>query len=70
LKWVVDDQVTALMKEAEKTAKDLIDDTQSILLQSNIYGSKFIKEVGKCSILILLKVWKSEAIIHPIEIHH
>lgn len=34
---------------AEKTAADLINDTESCLLQTDIYGSRFIKEVAKCS---------------------
>ncbi|KAI8925851.1 Choline/Carnitine o-acyltransferase-domain-containing protein [Entophlyctis helioformis] len=49
LKWVVDDQVEALLADARKTIKDLIDDTESCLLQTDVYGGRFIKEVAKSS---------------------
>ncbi|KND04986.1 uncharacterized protein SPPG_00670 [Spizellomyces punctatus DAOM BR117] len=49
LQWVVDDEVTKLMDDAQKTAQELIDDTESCLLQTDIYGSRYIKEVAKAS---------------------
>ena len=47
LHWIIDAEVEALMSDAQKTAQALIDDTDSVLLHSAIYGSKFIKDVGK-----------------------
>ncbi|KAI9104685.1 acyltransferase ChoActase/COT/CPT [Phlyctochytrium arcticum] len=49
LKWVVDEEVETLMKTARKTAGALIRDTQSCLLQTDIYGSRYMKEVAKAS---------------------
>ncbi|KAI9012971.1 acyltransferase ChoActase/COT/CPT [Gaertneriomyces semiglobifer] len=49
LEWVVDEEVTALVREAETTAKALIKDTQSCLLQTDIYGARYIKEVAGAS---------------------
>jgi hypothetical protein len=45
--WKVDENTTALMKEAETKAKELCDNTKSVLLQTDVYGHRYIKEVGK-----------------------
>lgn len=47
LLWDVDEEATDLMKEAEATAKRLCDNTRSVLLQTDVYGYRYIKEVGK-----------------------
>ncbi|KAJ3013907.1 hypothetical protein HKX48_005443 [Thoreauomyces humboldtii] len=49
LKWKVNDEIKALMKQAQGTASALIEDTESCLLQTDIYGSRYIKEVAKAS---------------------
>ncbi|KAJ3197413.1 hypothetical protein HK101_003839 [Irineochytrium annulatum] len=49
LQWKINDKIKALMANAEKTAQDLIDDTESLLLQTDLYGGQFIKDTGKCS---------------------
>ncbi|KAJ3313799.1 hypothetical protein HDU76_002555 [Blyttiomyces sp. JEL0837] len=49
LKWVVDSQVSKLIQEAEATAKALIEDTDSVLLQTKIYGGKYIKDSARAS---------------------
>ncbi|KAI8585099.1 acyltransferase ChoActase/COT/CPT [Geranomyces variabilis] len=49
LVWTVPDTVKDLMKEAQNTASDLINDTESCLLQTDIYGSRYIKEVAQVS---------------------
>jgi carnitine O-acetyltransferase len=45
----VNDQVQTLMDKARRTAGSLIKDTESCLFQTDIYGSRFIKEVAQCS---------------------
>ncbi|KAI9345268.1 acyltransferase ChoActase/COT/CPT [Obelidium mucronatum] len=49
LHWTVDQETTSHMKEAEVTAASLIQDTFSCLLQTEVYGSQFIKTVAKAS---------------------
>nr|KAJ3423289.1 hypothetical protein HK105_006666 [Polyrhizophydium stewartii] len=49
LEWVVDSEVEQLISKAEATAKALIDDTESCLLQTKVYGSRYMKEVAKTS---------------------
>ncbi|KAI8622489.1 acyltransferase ChoActase/COT/CPT [Chytriomyces sp. MP71] len=49
LKWIVDSEVEKLIDEAQSTASALIADTFSVLLQTNIYGSKYIKDIAKAS---------------------
>ncbi|KAJ3309967.1 hypothetical protein HDV04_005469 [Boothiomyces sp. JEL0838] len=49
LDWVVDDSVNALIEKARGVAQALIDDTESTLLQTDYYGSRFMKEVAKTS---------------------
>ncbi|TPX69357.1 hypothetical protein CcCBS67573_g06884 [Chytriomyces confervae] len=49
LNWQVDSEVETLMAEAEKTAGALIADTFSVLLQTDVYGSNYIKDVAKAS---------------------
>ena len=46
LKWKKDEQIEALILEAEQTAVKLIGDTESCLLQTDVYGSRYIKEIG------------------------
>ena len=38
-----------LIEEAKSTALDLIKDTESCLFQTDIYGSRYMKEVAKAS---------------------
>lgn len=47
--WKVDEQVTKHIQEASSTALALIKDTESCLLQTDLYGSRYIKEVAKVS---------------------
>lgn len=49
LKWIVDDAVEKHISAAETTAKELIQDTYSLILSFNVFGSKYIKEVAKTS---------------------
>ncbi|KAJ3138195.1 hypothetical protein HK100_012876 [Physocladia obscura] len=49
LHWVVDTEIEKLIQEASNTATALIKDTKSCLLQTDIYGSQFIKENVKAS---------------------
>ncbi|KAI8918627.1 acyltransferase ChoActase/COT/CPT [Powellomyces hirtus] len=49
IKWTINDTVKSLMAEARKTASALIEDTESCLLQTDIYGSRYIKEIAKSS---------------------
>ncbi|KAJ3150271.1 hypothetical protein HDU86_006662 [Geranomyces michiganensis] len=49
LVWTINDNIKTLMKEALTTASDLINDTESCLLQTDIYGSRYIKEVAQVS---------------------
>eukprot|EP00842_Homolaphlyctis_polyrhiza_P006421 jgi/Hompol1/6780/HPOL_005099-RA len=49
LKWVIDSEIQDLMTEAERTAIALIKDTESVILQTDLYGSRYIKEVAKTS---------------------
>ncbi|KAJ3026499.1 UNVERIFIED_CONTAM: hypothetical protein HDU68_005535 [Siphonaria sp. JEL0065] len=49
LHWTVDKEVEGYMKEAEATAASLIQDTYSCLLQTDIYGSQYIKTSAKAS---------------------
>jgi carnitine O-acetyltransferase len=49
LTWTINDVVSKCLDEAGEVAQKLIDDTESCLLQTDIYGSRFIKEVGKRS---------------------
>ncbi|KAI8914641.1 acyltransferase ChoActase/COT/CPT [Gorgonomyces haynaldii] len=46
LNWKIDASIEDHMKEARKTAIALIQDTDSCLLQTEIYGSRYIKEVA------------------------
>jgi carnitine O-acetyltransferase len=45
----VNEKVNELIDTAQKTAVALINDTESCLLQTDIYGSRFMKEVAKTS---------------------
>lgn len=49
LNWTVDKIVSNCIEEAKKSCVNLINDTQSCLLQTQIYGSRYIKEVAKTS---------------------
>ncbi len=49
LTWKVTDDIKNLLLKQENTAKLLIADTESCLLQTDVYGSRFIKEVAKAS---------------------
>ncbi|KAJ3112172.1 hypothetical protein HDU96_004873 [Phlyctochytrium bullatum] len=49
LKWQVDGKVQSLMQKAQKEAQALIDDTESVLLHTDVYGSQFLKEKAKAS---------------------
>ncbi|KAJ3272524.1 hypothetical protein HDV01_005475 [Terramyces sp. JEL0728] len=49
LEWVVDDSVNSLIEKARGVAQALIDDTESTLLQTDYYGSRFMKEIAKTS---------------------
>ncbi|KAJ3219356.1 hypothetical protein HDU67_001575 [Dinochytrium kinnereticum] len=49
LEWAVDSKVQKLIDTAQSEAAALIDDTESVLLHANLYGSKFIKEAVKAS---------------------
>ncbi|KAJ3089589.1 hypothetical protein HK102_005995 [Quaeritorhiza haematococci] len=49
LRWTVDGTILDLLQKAEKEAKAVIKSTESILLQTDIYGSRYMKEVAKVS---------------------
>ncbi len=49
LEWEIDSTVTECIKASQKTAKALIKDTESCLLQTDLYGSRYMKEVAKTS---------------------
>ncbi|KAJ3296830.1 hypothetical protein HDU79_005622 [Rhizoclosmatium sp. JEL0117] len=49
LSWSVDKEVESVLKEAEETAAALIQDTNSCLLQTDVYGSDFIKKAARAS---------------------
>ncbi|KAJ3293426.1 hypothetical protein HK104_004461 [Borealophlyctis nickersoniae] len=49
LSWVVDSEVESLIKEAGETAQELINDTHGIIFHTDIYGTRYFKEVAKCS---------------------
>jgi hypothetical protein len=46
LEWNVDPEIEQMILKAENDAGALIHDTNSVLLQTNVYGGRFIKEVG------------------------
>jgi carnitine O-acetyltransferase len=46
LEWNVDPEVEKMILKAENDAGALIHDTHSVLLQTEVYGGRFIKEVG------------------------
>ena len=45
--WEVNEKIIGLIAEAQETAVALINDTESCLLQTDIYGYRYIKEVAK-----------------------
>lgn len=49
LDWTTDPSIHRLIQKSKKTAKDLIQATESCLLHTDIYGSRFIKEVAATS---------------------
>ncbi|KAI8820843.1 acyltransferase ChoActase/COT/CPT [Fimicolochytrium jonesii] len=49
LKWVINDELQTLLDKARAEGKALIDDTESCLLQTDVYGARYIKEVGQAS---------------------
>jgi carnitine O-acetyltransferase len=49
LVWDIDEDIEKHIAVAEKTALELINDTESCLIQTDLYGSRFIKEIAKCS---------------------
>ncbi|KAJ3350861.1 hypothetical protein HDU83_009389 [Entophlyctis luteolus] len=49
LQWTVDAKVNELINQASGTAGSLIADTASYLLQTDVYGSQFVKDVAKAS---------------------
>ena len=46
LKWQIGNSIKEVIVKAQKEARDLIADTESCLLQTDVYGSRFIKEIG------------------------
>lgn len=49
LEWVVDATIKEYISNAQSVAKALISDTESCLLQTDIYGARYMKEVAKTS---------------------
>ncbi|KAJ2993166.1 hypothetical protein HDV02_002606 [Globomyces sp. JEL0801] len=49
LNWHVEKPVGDYIKKSAATAKALIEDTESCLLQTDVYGSRYMKEVAQCS---------------------
>ncbi|KAI8807159.1 acyltransferase ChoActase/COT/CPT [Cladochytrium replicatum] len=49
LEWDVDGKIDSFIATAQKQATALINDTDSVLLQTDIYGGKYIKEIAKAS---------------------
>jgi carnitine O-acetyltransferase len=52
LQWQIGSSVKQVLAKAQQEARKLIADTESCLLQTDVYGSRFIKEVGR---LVLLR---------------
>ena len=46
LEWKVDPEIENLILKAENEAGALINDTHSLLLQTDVYGGRYIKEIG------------------------
>jgi carnitine O-acetyltransferase len=49
LTWTLDETILKGIAEAERNSKELINDTESVLLHFDGYGSNFIKEYGQAS---------------------
>ncbi|KAJ3336427.1 hypothetical protein HDU91_001785 [Kappamyces sp. JEL0680] len=49
LEWKTDAYTNERLADARKVSRELIDDTESCLLQTDIYGSRYMKEVAKTS---------------------
>ncbi|KAI8805662.1 acyltransferase ChoActase/COT/CPT [Cladochytrium replicatum] len=49
LLWDVDGKIKSFIATAQKQATALINDTDSVLLQTDVYGGKYIKEIAKAS---------------------
>ncbi|KAJ3097428.1 hypothetical protein HDU97_004876 [Phlyctochytrium planicorne] len=49
LEWQVDASIAKSIEQAQKEASALIGDTYSVLLQTDMYGSQFIKDKAKAS---------------------
>jgi carnitine O-acetyltransferase len=47
--WTSNEQVQKILDTAQQQARDLINNTESCLFQTDIYGSRFIKEIAKAS---------------------
>ena len=49
LQWKTDDAIMKYIYKARKVSKELIDDTESCLLKTTLYGGRYMKEVAKTS---------------------
>ncbi|KAI9341030.1 acyltransferase ChoActase/COT/CPT [Zopfochytrium polystomum] len=49
LQWVINDSISSSVEKCRKTALELINDTESSLLQTRLYGGDFIKKTAKAS---------------------
>ncbi|KAJ3333323.1 hypothetical protein HDU76_009295, partial [Blyttiomyces sp. JEL0837] len=63
LKWVVDEELQKAVQKAQKTGSTLAQDIDSVLLESKVYGERYIREVAKSNpeafVQIALQlVWK------------
>ncbi|KAI8848909.1 acyltransferase ChoActase/COT/CPT [Chytridium lagenaria] len=47
LNWVVNEEITTLLKKASKDVKEFNDDLESISFDFEIYGTRFLNEVAK-----------------------
>ncbi|RKO93566.1 acyltransferase ChoActase/COT/CPT, partial [Blyttiomyces helicus] len=62
LEWVVDDVIESAIEAAQEESLALIEKTQHVILQSTVYGHRFMKEVAQSSPdafvqLLLQLVW-------------